>query len=219
MSETDIHDRIAAVHREVGDLPFQERDGRSVLLRRGFDAPVMEVWAACTDPGRIARWLAPVTGDLHPGNRYEAQGLASGEVLRCESPNLVKVTWEYGPDSVTEIEVRLTDAPGDTTSFELEHTSAAATVDALVRAQGPVGPVGVGAGWDTALFALDHHLSGTPFDRAAWTGSPESRAYARLSHRAWGDAAGAYWDLDAGAVDAVVAFADQHFLPGDEAGE
>lgn len=219
MSEIDIHDRIAAVHREIGDLPFQERDGRSVLLRRSFDAPVMEVWAACTDPDRIARWLAPVTGDLHPGNRYEAGDLASGEVLRCESPNLVKVTWEYGPDSVTEIEVRLTDAPGRTTAFELEHTSAADTVDSLVREQGPVGPVGVGAGWDTALLALDHHLSGTPFDRTAWTGSPESRAYARLSHRAWGDAAGAYWDLDADAVDAVVAFADQHFLPGDEVGE
>ncbi|MFD4988923.1 SRPBCC family protein [Streptomyces sp. NPDC058372] len=214
MSEIDIQDRIAAVHREIGDLPFQEGDGRSVLLRRRFDAPVMDVWAACTDPELIARWLTPVTGDLHPGNRYEAEGLASGQVLRCESPNLVKVTWEYGPDSVTEIEVRLTDAPGHSTAFELEHTSAAATVDSLVRQQGPVGPVGVGAGWDVALLALDHVLSGAPFDRAAWTGGPESRAYARLSHRAWGDAAGAYWELDADGVDAVVAFADQRFLPG-----
>ncbi|WP_217518286.1 hypothetical protein [Streptomyces lunaelactis] len=57
-------DRINAARREVGNHPVATGEGRSLLLRRSYDASIEDVWNACTDPDRISRWLAPVTGDL-----------------------------------------------------------------------------------------------------------------------------------------------------------
>jgi len=38
-------------------------------LRRCYDAPIGDVWDACTNPERIARWFMPVTGDFRPQGR------------------------------------------------------------------------------------------------------------------------------------------------------
>lgn len=121
-----------------------------------------------------------------PGGSFHVEGSAAGRVLRCEEPNLLKVTWEYGPDSITEVEIRLSKGPGGGTIVELEHASPAQTADTLVRSQGPVGPVGIGGGWDLALIGLDRVLHGEDFDAAAWKSTPESREYAIRSYHAWG---------------------------------
>ena len=44
------------------------------------------MWDACTDPERIGRWFLPVSGDLRLGGRYQLEGNAGGEILRCEPP-------------------------------------------------------------------------------------------------------------------------------------
>ena len=41
----------------------EERDGRPLLvIERTFHAPVADVWAACTDPTRMQRWIGTWTG-------------------------------------------------------------------------------------------------------------------------------------------------------------
>jgi uncharacterized protein YndB with AHSA1/START domain len=64
-----------------------EADGaeqdRSVRQRRRYDAPVEDVWDACTNPERIRRWFLPLRGDLGPGGSYQLEGNVGGEVLRC----------------------------------------------------------------------------------------------------------------------------------------
>ena len=210
----DILDQINATHRAIGSQPVTTGEGRSLLLRRSYDAPIEDVWHACTDPRRIARWLAPVTGELRPGGSFQVEGNATGTILRCEEPALLKVTWEYGPDSITEVEIRLAKGTGGGTIIELEHASPADVVDALVRSQGPVGPVGIGGGWDLALIGLDHLLHGEDFDTAAWKSTPESRACAIRSYHAWGAVSQAAWKLSDNDIAAVVEFAVQHFAPG-----
>src|SRR5262249_55998757 len=84
---------------------------RTVLLRRAFPAPVEDVWDACTTAERIGRWLMPVSGDLRLGGRYQLHGNAGGEVLRCEPPKLLRVTWGMGDGPASEVEVRL--SPGE----------------------------------------------------------------------------------------------------------
>jgi uncharacterized protein YndB with AHSA1/START domain len=183
----DVPDEIGRIQREVRDGRLPAGAAKSVLVRRTYPAPVEDVWDAITDPERISRWFLPVTGDLRLGGKYQLEGNAGGEILRCEPPRLLKVSWIYGdaePGS-SEVEVRLSAAGGGATVFELEH---AATVDPR---WGQFGPGAVGIGWDLGLLGLGLHLAGASLsteDRQAWPATEEGKQYMTLSGRAWGAA-------------------------------
>ncbi|MGX7672958.1 SRPBCC family protein [Plantactinospora sp. DSM 117369] len=217
----DIIKQVNATHREIGNQAVATGEGRSLLLRRSYDAPIEDVWSACTDPERISRWLAPVEGDLRLGGKYQLKGNAGGEILRCEEPRLIKVTWMLGEGMSTEVEVRLApDADGGTV-LELEHASPAQIVDEMVANYGAGGTIGIGGGWDIALLGLDLFLGGREFDPATWEDTPEVQEFARQSCHAWGPAVQAAWGTGAEDLAAAIAFAVQHFAPdtsGDDNG-
>jgi len=208
----DIINQVNATHREIGSRPVATGAGRSLLLRRTYDAAVEDVWSACTDPERLGRWLGPVTGDLRVGGTYALEGNAGGEILRCEQPRLLAVTWVLGEGMATEVEVRL--APdGERTTFELEHSSPAEIVDELVGSYGPGGTIGIGGGWDLTLLALDRHLTGDRFDPATWEDTAEAREFATRACHAWGPAVRAAWGTSGDDLDAAIAFGVSHFAP------
>lgn len=209
----DIVNQINAIHREIGSQPVATGPGRSVLLRRTYDAPIEDVWDACTDPDRISRWLAPIEGDLRLGGTYQLKGNAGGEILRCEEPRLIKVTWMLGEGMATEVELRLAPSDDGGTVLELEHASPAEIVDELVRTYGPGGTIGIGCGWDLTLLGLDLHLSGTSFDPATWEGSPEAKEFATSSCHAWGPAIQATFGTSDEDLAGAIAFAIQHYAP------
>lgn len=184
----DIVNEIQAVQREVGSGRIAAGDGRVIRLRRTYDAPIAEVWDALTDPARISRWFLPVSGDFRLGGRYQFEGNAGGEIVSCERPNRLLVTWKYAdtgsPADVSEVEVRLSQSGDDATVFELHHT--AVVPDEMWDEYGP-GAVGVG--WEQGLLGLALHLrGGTVGDPMAWQLSDEGRAYATASSQGWGAA-------------------------------
>jgi uncharacterized protein YndB with AHSA1/START domain len=209
----DIVTQINAAHRQIGNQAVATGAGRSLLLRRIYDAPIDDVWNACTDPERLSRWLGTIEGDLRLGGTFQLKDNAGGEILRCEEPHLIKVTWALGEGMPTEVEVRL--APGDNgrTVFELEHASPAEIVDELVRTYGPGGTIGIGGGWDLTLLALDMYLNGVSFDCATWQDTPEAREFATRSCHAWAPAVQAAWETNDDDITAAIAFAVQHFAP------
>jgi uncharacterized protein YndB with AHSA1/START domain len=209
----DIVNQINATHRELGNAPVAGGEGRSLLLRRTYDAPVEDVWSACTDPERIGRWLAPVEGDLRLGGQYQLKGNAGGQILRCEEPRLLRVTWVMGEGMTTEVEVRLSGGGAGGTVLELEHASPAAVVDEMVREYGPGGTIGIGGGWDLTVLGLDLFLRGVPFDVATWEDTPQARQFAERSCHAWGAVVRDAWATPEEEVAAAVAFAVQHFSP------
>ncbi|MGI5150837.1 SRPBCC family protein [Plantactinospora sp. CA-294935] len=217
----DIVNQVNATHREIGNQAVATGEGRSLLLRRSYDAPIEEVWSACTDPERISRWLAPIEGDLRLGGKFQLRDNAGGEILRCAEPRLIKVTWVLGEGMSTEVEVRLApDADGGTV-LELEHASPAQIVDEMVATYGPGGTIGIGGGWDIALLGLDLFLGGTEFDPATWEDAPEVQEFARQSCHAWGPAVQGAWGTSDEDLAAAIAFAVQHFAPdtnGDDNG-
>lgn len=183
----DIIDAIKRAGRQVGD------DGptKTITITRTYDAAVEDVWAACTTPERINRWFLPVTGDLRVGGRYQLEGNAGGEILHCEPPRLLRITWVMGDaPGRSEVEVRLTPAADDTTDFQLRHT---AEVPPEFWSQ--FGPGAVGVGWDLTVLGLGLHLTGrTVGDHRAWEQSEEARQFMTTSGEAWGvahEAAGA----------------------------
>ncbi len=158
---------------------------RTMTLRRHYRAGVDDVWQACTDPERLARWLTPVSGDLRPGGRFQLQGNAGGEILRCEPPRVLTVTWESpGGQPVTRVEAVLA-AAGDGTDLELRHSG---PVDPGFWTQ--FGPGAVGVGWDLALYALGRVLGGEERpDQTAGPGSPAYRELVTGSSQSWQAAA------------------------------
>jgi len=213
----DIVNQINATHRALGEMPVASGAGRSLLLRRVYDATIDDVWDACTDPERLGRWLGPVEGDFRPGGSFQLKDNAGGEILRCEQPQLLKVTWALGEGMATEVEVRLAVVGDERTSLELEHSSPADIVDELVKTYGPGGTIGIGGGWDLALLGLDQYLRGADIDPATWQDTAEAKEFATRSCHAWGAVIQGAWGTSDEDIAAAVAFGVQHFAPHDEA--
>ena len=204
----DVLDELAAAHRELGKGSVPAGEAYTVVLRRRYDAEIDDVWDAITDADRLRRWFLPVSGDLRPGGTYRLEGNAGGEILRCEPPRLLKVSWLFGPDArdgTSEVEVRLSPGPAGDTEFELVH---AAVVEEDFFPT--YGPGGTGVGWELGLLGLALHLAGREIgDPSAFESSPEAREFGRRSAAAWGAAhlaAGGDPERVAAAVEATTAF-------------
>jgi uncharacterized protein YndB with AHSA1/START domain len=173
----DIPSQLAAIYREVGERPIEGGEAVGVLLRRSYPAEIEDVWNAVTDPERMKRWFLPVTGDLRVGGSFQLVGNASGEILGCEPPRLLRVTFG-GPTSV--VELRLAPNGESETILELEHT-----VPKEI-AQSGAGALYVGPGWDGALMGLDLYLRGqVTDDPVAAANSPWAQEFSKRSVHAW----------------------------------
>lgn len=210
----DVLDELAAARRTMGAATLPAGDAYTMELRRRYEAPVDDVWNAITDPERLGRWLHSVTGDLRLGGSFELDGGEHGEILRCDPPRRLRVSWLFGPDAdawpgTSEVEVRLAPTPTGSTEFELVH--AAAVGEPMFPTYGP-GAGGVG--WDLHLFTLARFLAdGETLDHKEFRNLPEGREFARRSAVAWGEAhlaAGGDPDQVASAVEATSKF----YVPG-----
>lgn len=185
----DVSHQISAVQRRVGARVLEAGEARVVTVSQTYDAPIDDVWDACTNPERIPRWFLPVSGDLRLHGRYQLEGNASGTIERCDPPKSFAATWEYG-GGVSWIEVRLSTETDGRTRFELEH------IAHVEEMWDEFGPGAVGIGWDLALIGLTLHLStGMSLDSdavaqeaVAWPVSDEGRRFIALSSERWYDA-------------------------------
>ncbi|MEO7006118.1 MAG: SRPBCC family protein [Terrimesophilobacter sp.] len=174
----DIANQINAIDRKVESLSADANTGEriGVSLRRNYDAPIDDVWNAITDPARLKRWFMPVTGELRVGGTFQLEGNAGGEVLACEPPHLLRLTWG-GPTSV--VELRLMHA-ASVTELRLEHNVP------IEMAQSGAGALWVGPGWDGALMGLGLFLGGHPIDDPAKiAASRQVQQFSQRSVHAW----------------------------------
>lgn len=206
----DVLDELAAVHRVLGKGSVPAGEAYTVELQRRYDAGIDDVWDAITSAERLRRWLRPVTGDLRLGGTFALEGGEHGEILRCERPRLLKVSWLYGPDAdawpgTSEVEVRLTPGPAGDTEFELIHSAVVGEPSFPIY-----GPGAAGVGWDLNLLALTRLLASDEIENLAeFDKSPEGREFSRRSAAAWGQAhlaAGGDPEQVAAAVEATTKF-------------
>ncbi len=141
----------------------ETRDGAERLVfTRTFAAPIEDVWAACTEPARMERWIGTWTGDPASGQiafRMTAEGEDVPEevylVQSCEPPRRFVVR---SRDAVPFTE----DGSGPRVAWEhtLELTEAGGVTTLVFTQVVPEGPVGadmvasVGPGWDYYLDRL-----------------------------------------------------------------
>ncbi|QIG43607.1 SRPBCC family protein [Nocardioides anomalus] len=142
---------------------IERHEGRHVLVQtRTFRAPVEDVWAALTEPERLARWIGTWTGDpttgsvdfrmLFEGDDEAADAMA---IRVCEPPHRLHLTSQVG-DEQWLLELDLTHADGVTT---------------LTFRQPGIEPAQVGEvapGWDYYLDRLVDAVSGADPAQRRW---------------------------------------------------
>nr|WP_231747442.1 SRPBCC domain-containing protein [Auraticoccus cholistanensis] len=158
-----------------------------------MDAPVEQVWSALTTPDKIDRFFLPVGGDLREGGSYAFEGQASGRILVCRAPDLLRVEWlPPDRDEVDQVELRLSADGPDATWLELEHASVADvfTTDLSGDKFSPA------IGWESPLHYLVEYLRGALPDRpsAEWYVFDEAEEIrlARLRAVEWAEAEARY---------------------------
>ena len=152
---------------------LRSADGKGLVrIEDRYDTDIDDLWAAITDPARLARWHGRVEGDLRPGGEfrlYTADLDSAGRVDVCEPPRRLIVTTRetdesyrrgQGAEPFDEVaEVTLT-ADGEQTILIIE-----------VRGM-PLDKVAFyGAGWQIHAENLAAYLAGRERDdvEARWT--------------------------------------------------
>jgi uncharacterized protein YndB with AHSA1/START domain len=100
-----------------------EADGRQRLeFRRSWPEPIEDVWAALTEPDRLARWIGAYDGARGPGGTgtftmtYE-EGEHAGEpmtVVECDPPRRLVVEWVQADAQGWRVDVDLSTEDGRT---------------------------------------------------------------------------------------------------------
>jgi uncharacterized protein YndB with AHSA1/START domain len=182
----DIADHLGAVRREVRNLNKDGQPAKAVIATRLYATTPADLWDALTQPERLKRWFAPVSGDLRLGGRYQVEGNADGTITGCDPGKRMELTWEFG-GAVTWVNVSLTPQDGGTL-LELEH------IAHISPHWDQFGPGAVGVGWELGLLGLAAHFERPGDDVRAegtggWETSDEARQLVRAASAGWGEAA------------------------------
>jgi uncharacterized protein YndB with AHSA1/START domain len=138
-------------------LPEPDGDGVRLRYQRRYPVPVEELWAAVTEPERLAGWIGTWTGDPVVGGTVDFTMLAEGEtepepvtICECAPPHRLVVDWPVPDHALWRVEVTLT---GQGAESELLFVHRLSEPEAL----GDVGP-----GWQYYLDRLGAALTGGP---------------------------------------------------------
>jgi uncharacterized protein YndB with AHSA1/START domain len=184
----EFNKAFGASFREVGK---SERDGkptRIVRASRTYPTNQSDLWSALTEKVRIKRWFAEVSGDLELGGRFAIKDNADGEIIACEPPRTLALTWEFS-GNISWVRVTVEEAE-DGALLTLEHEMPTDEESEAHWLQ--YGPGATGVGWEMAFIGLDVHLSGDGrplLDAgAAWAEGAQGKATLRTWAKAWGEA-------------------------------
>jgi len=165
-------------------------------LSQTYPTDVDDLWDACTTTDRLARWFAPVDGDLTVGGRFQVQGNAGGSVVACDRPKRFEVTWEMAGASSSLVIDIAADGAGRS-RLTLIHSG-----EVPIEFWDQFGPGATGVGWDLTLLGLALHTktgADKPAESSEWGTSDSAKGFMATSADRWCDAAIAAGADEAGA--------------------
>ena len=135
-----------------------EGDADAVTFERDYDTDVDDLWAALVDPDRLARWFAPVSGDLRLGGTVEVafdDAPARFVVEVCEAPTTLQVSWLHA-DRRSTVRARLSTVAESLTRLTLVHERLTSSAPEYA------------AGWHWYLDSLSLHTGRAVDPRPDW---------------------------------------------------
>ena len=168
----------------LGTLHRLDDTHGSVRVEDVYDTDIDDLWEACTDPQRLSRWIAEVSGDLEPGGTLQVvfSSTWAGAVVveTCEAPRHLLLVTQPGTDEEGQIEVWLS-VEGSGTRLVVEERGL--PVDGLHY---------YGSGWQAHLEDLRHALSS---DSPVHPGGFSAEQPAPAWHARWTELTAAYQQL------------------------
>jgi uncharacterized protein YndB with AHSA1/START domain len=134
----------------------------AVRVEDVYDTNIDDLWAAITEPKRLARWIAVVEGNLKVGGivhaRFTSTWEGPGRIDICDPPNHLVITMEPGTEDEAVIEAVLT-GEGERTRLVVEERGL------------PLGALHKhGAGWQAHIEDLGRYLVGGQSNwKTRWT--------------------------------------------------
>jgi len=200
----DIAHQIGATSRQVAQQHTERGETVLVTLERRYAAEVADVWQAITDPDRVRRWFLPLTGDLREGGTFQLENHAGGDIMTCEPPRHLVVTFG-GESSIVDVVLA---GEGDQTLLKLTHSVP------IELAGSGAGALYVGPGWDGALLGIAQYLAGEVVsDPVAAANSPEVQDFNVSSIKEWIAAVEASDTADADTISAAQQAALAQYAP------
>lgn len=99
MSDSDSTVSNAGWDEPLGRIRWAG-DRATVEFRRRYATDAADLWQAVTDPERLARWFAPVTGHTTPGGEFtlhfDDADAPQCVVLACDPPRSFRWRWDHG---------------------------------------------------------------------------------------------------------------------------
>jgi len=158
----------------IGTMRALDDTRGAVRVEDVYDTDIDDLWEACTNPERLARWIAEVSGDLQVGGTVHAVFTSTwtgpATIEACDAPHHLLLTTEPGTDDESQIEAWLT-AEGSRTRLVVEERGL------------PVGQLHFyGAGWQVHLEDLGRSLaSGGSVHADGWSQEVAAPAW----HERW----------------------------------
>jgi uncharacterized protein YndB with AHSA1/START domain len=146
----------------IGTMHALDDERGAVRAEEVYDTDIDDLWAACTTPDRLARWIAVVSGDFRTGGTVQASFTSTWtgpcRIEVCDAPHHLLLTMDPGSDDEATLEAWLMPV-GDRTRLVIEERGH--PLDRLHF---------YGAGWQAHLEDLGSSLAGKPADwKARWT--------------------------------------------------
>jgi len=143
---------------------LRSANGKGVVrIEERYHTGIDDLWAAITDPARLARWHGQVEGDLRPGGTFrlyvEASDIDStGRVEACEPPRRLLVTTRETDESYRKGQ----GVPPFDASLEATLTADGDHTILVIEVQGmPLDKIAFyGAGWQIHAESLAAHIAG-----------------------------------------------------------
>jgi uncharacterized protein YndB with AHSA1/START domain len=200
----DLSDQIGATLREVAQQHTERGEVVTVTMQRHYPAEVADVWQAITDPDRVRRWFLPLSGELREGGNFQLEGHAGGDIVKCEPPRHLLITFG-GESSIVDVALS---GDGDHTLLQLTHSVP------VELAGSTAGALYVGPGWDGALLGIALYLAGeVSDDPVAAANSPQVQDFNVSSIKEWVAAIEASGTADSDAIAAARQAAFAQFAP------
>ena len=182
LPEPYVSGQLDNVSRSVTSERGESTVTSTLEISQVFPTDAADLWNAVTTAERLARWFAPVHGDLRLGGSYQVEGNAGGVIQTCEPPSRFTATWVMG-EPASLIDVRVEPVDEHTARLRLIHSG-----EGDAGFWDTYGPGALGVGWDLGLLGLALYLStgaGRPVEVEAWGATDQARRFMGGSSDRW----------------------------------
>ena len=126
-------------------------DAAEATFDRVYDTDPADLWHAVTEPERLARWFAPVEGDLRAGGtftiRFDDNAVPGCRLAGCDAPR--GFAWEWPHATHTSLITVAVEPAEEQSRLRITHTRLS-----------PSSVAGYAAGWDVYVRRLDDEVAG-----------------------------------------------------------